>query len=193
MKHARFDGIPIKGMIKDLFISLMFFTVLLFVDFKLAFFVSVVCMTMLISRRMVLELNPGFIKGHKIYYKNKKLRVPAGVDIFDLDTVLSIDYLLKYVEVIRNIINPPKILIIRFNNILRIDESETEILFQAVQLLERHKISIIFSEVNATVQHQFRQNGISERVKENNIFFYITDAVEHATGVLKNRINLLFL
>lgn len=142
----------------------------------------VICIAILLSRRIIVDLNPGFTKGHEIYYKGKKLTIPVGVDIFSLGNV---DSLVTYLGVVRNILAPPRIIIIRFKNKFRITEIETGKLFQIIKLLEQRKISIVFSDVNATVQNQFRQNGISNKVREANMFFCIKDALEHATEVLK--------
>ncbi len=131
---------------------------------------------------MIHYLNPGFIKGHRIYFKDTALNVPDGVDIFNLDNVSTIGNLYAYTEVIRNIISPPRILIIRFVNKFMVDQSELETLQQVIIRLKMHKIHIIFSDVNVTIQNQFRQNGIAESIGEENIFYYIKEALKHSAG-----------
>lgn len=182
MKHTRINEIHKHGIIQDLLIGLLIFTILFFIDLQLAFFVSVICISILLCRRIVYDLNPGFIRGHKIYFKGMELNVPDGVDIFDLGNA---DYLLRYVEVIRNLLAPPRVLIIRCNKKFSVSQLEISKLYRVIKLLELNRISLVFSDVNATVQNQFRQNGISEMVKEGNIFFYIKDALAKAVEVMK--------
>ena len=182
MKNFRIDEIHKNGILQDFFISLLVFTVFSFIDIELAFFVAIICIAILLSRRIIVDLNPGFINGHRIYYKGEELKVPTGVDIFNLG---NINHLVTYVGVVRNILAPPRIIIIRFKSKSRISEEEIGKLFQVIKLLEQAKISILFSDVNATVQNQFRQNGISKRVRESNIFFYVKDALEHSKQSLK--------
>jgi MFS superfamily sulfate permease-like transporter len=141
---------------------------------------------MLLIRRVILQLNPGFIKRHKIFYKDKELAVPDGVDIFDLGKPPSIGNLYSYVEVIRNIAIPPRIMIIRFNNKFRITQSELDILNKIIKRLGLQKILIVFSDVNVNMQNHFRQTGIAEKIGEENIFYFIIDALEHTKNVLRS-------
>lgn len=71
--------------------------------------------------------------------------MPDGVDIFYLGNPPSIGNLYFYVEVIRNIVIPPKIMIIRFKNKLRITQSELDILNKIIKRLGIQKKSATFS------------------------------------------------
>jgi len=141
---------------------------------------------MLLIRRVILQLNPGFIKRHNFFYKDKELAVPDGVDIFDLCKPPSIGNLYSYVEVIRNIAIPPRIMIIRFNNKFRITHSELDILNKIIKRLGLQKILIVFSDVNVNMQNHFRQTCIAEKIGEENIFYFIIDALEHTKNVLRS-------
>ena len=176
------------GIIKDLFISIFLFILISFINLQFAFFLSIVCISILSIRRVILQLNPGFIKGYKFFYKDKELAVPDGVDIFDLGNPPSIGNLYSYVEVIRNIAVSPRILIIRFNNKFRITQLELDILNKIIKRLGLQKILIVFSDVNVNMQNHFRQTGVAEKIGEENIFYYIIDALEHTKQILRPNI-----
>ena len=70
-----------------------------------------------------------------------------------------------------------------------ISRFEIEILDQIIKRLEKHGISIIFSDVNANMQHQLRENGVAEQIGDENVFYYIQDALKRANEVLtKNQL-----
>jgi len=166
-----------KGITKDTSILIVLFVTFCFVDLQFASFISVLCAYLLMTRRMILILNPGFILGHKILFKGKELPVPKEVDIFDLSNVPSIEYLYKYVEVIGGISIPPSIFIIRFNGILEIQEFELKILMKVIERLQKSSIIVILSDVKGIVRNQFNRYKIEQKVGNENIFYQITDAL----------------
>jgi hypothetical protein len=185
MRQINGNTILIWGIIKDSLIVMLLFSLFAFIDLRTAFSVFFVCISLLLTRRMILYLNPGFIKGHKIYFRGKVLKMPDGVDIFDLGNNSSIDNLYAYAEVIRNILAAPKIIIIRFINKSRMSLLELEKLNRIINRLKVHKIYIIFSDVNVTIQNQFRQHGITDLIREENIFYFIKEALKRADDVAK--------
>jgi hypothetical protein len=80
MRQINSYTIFIRGIIKDSFVFSLLFTILSFIDLRLAFFVSIVCISLFLTRRTILYLNPGFIDGHRIYFKETALKVPDGVE-----------------------------------------------------------------------------------------------------------------
>lgn len=102
-----------KGILKDSLIIILLFASFYFIDIQLAAFIAVICTIILLTRRIILYYNPGFIKGYYIFYNGKDLTVSRGVDIFDLSKVPSMEHLYNYIEVIRSILVPPLILVIR--------------------------------------------------------------------------------
>ncbi len=65
-----------------------------------------------------------------------------------------------------------------------ISRFEIEILDQIIKRLRRNEISIMFSDVNANLQYQLRENGIAEQIGDEKVFFYIQDALKRAKEVL---------
>jgi MFS superfamily sulfate permease-like transporter len=184
VKRDKSNNNHLRRIIKDAIIIAMIFIVCSFIDVLLACFVTAICTSILLTRRVILSLNPGFIRGHKISLKGKTLSVSKGIDVFDLNNSESIESLYKYIEVICNIAIPPKILIIRFSEIFQVKQFELHILNKVIKRFGTNKISIILSDVRANVQHQLRQNGIAQKIGEENIFYYITDALNHANEIL---------
>jgi MFS superfamily sulfate permease-like transporter len=174
----------IKGIFKDLAICILIFSVISFLDFEIAFFISILCFSIMLPRRILTELNPNILKGQNIYFRSKNLTPPKGVDIFDLNSSKSIVDLSKYVDILFNIIVHPRVLIIRFKNKFEMSDYEIVILFQIINQLEKIHVNLILSDVHATLQNKFRENGISEKVNDANIFYYISDAINKSNDFI---------
>jgi len=168
------------GVIKDALVIILLFTAFYFIDIGVAVFIGIITAVILLTRRIILAHNPGFIKGHHIYYDGKELSVPRGVDVFDLSTVSSMDYLYSYIEIVRSILMPPSIFIIRFSGIIEIMEAELDILSESIRQLQTSGIIVILSDANLNIQNQFRQHGIEKKVGEGNIFDSIKSALTKA-------------
>lgn len=63
-------------------------------------------------------------------------------------------------EVMWGILAPPKVLIIRFAEILQVEEFDLHILTEVIGRLQKSDIVVIFSDVGENVQLQLRQYGI---------------------------------
>ena len=97
------------------------------------------------------------------------------MDIFDLGNAPSIGNLFSYVEVIRNIANSSKVMIIRFNNKFRISRLELDTLNKIIKQLEMNKISIVFSGCKCKYAESVKAKWNCRKGKEGNYFFYIKD------------------
>jgi MFS superfamily sulfate permease-like transporter len=184
--QSKAKNINLKELMKDTFISGGLFILFCFIDLKLAFFISLICFAILWTRTIILDLNPGAVMGHKIYFKGKELFVPETVDIFDVGNDSSFDNLSRYAEIIRQILIPPRILIIRFNNKYSVTQFEVKTLIQIIKRLKTNKILVLFSDVNVNLQNQFRENGIAGNIGEENIFYYIKGALKQIRDILKS-------
>lgn len=185
MKQGNSYKAHINGVLKDSLIIVLLFGCFSFINIPLAAFIGVICTAIFLTRRIILDYNPGSIKGYHIYNNGRELLIPNGIDVFDLSKVPSAEYLSKYVEVIRGILNPPQILIIRFCEIFQLDEFEFDILKKVILQLKRSKIMIILSDVEKRINHQFEQYEIENEIGTENIFYSISDAVTHAKKHLR--------
>jgi anti-anti-sigma regulatory factor len=83
---------------------------------------------------------------------------------------------------------PPEIMIIEFEEISYIGQSELSILNKAIEQLRNANISVIFSGINENVRDQLKETEILTIVGEENIFPCIGDATTHAKSlVLRKR------
>ena len=174
-----------NGIIRDVIIILLIFILFSFIDITLASLFSIISTAILLIRRIIFSLNPGFIKGHKIFYEGKEVSVPKSVDVFDLRYPSLMEKLYQYIEVIRSISVPPRILIIRFNGIFQMEKAEFHILNEVINQLSKSKIKIILSDVVTGLEDQLIQKGIAQRIGKKNIFSNISDTMIHAKEVLK--------
>ena len=125
--------------------------------------------------------------GHHITYNENELIVPTGVDVFDLSKVPTVDYLRSYTEVMRTILRPPAVLIIRFCGILQVEEYDLHLLTEITGRLQKSDIIVIFSDVGKNVQLQFREFGIEQNLGEENICCNVSDALAQVNKVLQKR------
>lgn len=177
MKPQSSYNAHITGVIKDSLIIALLFISLCFIDVGVAAYISVITTAILLTRRIILDLNPGVIKGYQIRNSEKELIVPKGVDVFDLSNVPSMEYLYTYIEVIRGILVPPAVIIIRFCGIAHIKEYELDTLKKVLRRLKKSKITVILSDVNENVRNQFGHCEIESEVGIENIFYNISDAL----------------
>ena len=147
--------------------------------------------TLLLTRRVILYLNPGFIKGYHIYYNEKELTVPQGVDVFDVSKIPSFKYLYNYTEVIRGILIPPRIFIIRFCGIFQLKEFELDMLKEVIRRLQSSKIIIILSDVEENVRYQLGECEIEKKVKIENVFYSVRDALLKANQLNEKKLDRL--
>ena len=171
MKPHNSYNAQITGVIKDSLIIALLFLSLSFIDLAVAAFVCVITTAILLVRRIILDFNPGFIKGYHIRDDEKELIVSKGVDVFDLSNVPSMEYLYKYIEVIRGILVPPEVLIIRLRGITAIDEYDLGILNEVILRLQKSKIIVILSDVETNIQEHFSTCGIKKITGKENIFW----------------------
>jgi anti-anti-sigma regulatory factor len=83
---------------------------------------------------------------------------------------------------------PPEIMIIEFEEISYIGQSELSILNKAIEQLRNANISVIFSGINENLRDQLKKTKILTIVGEENIFRCIKDAATHAKEmVLRKR------
>lgn len=180
---------PAVSVIKDCLIIVLLFLSFYFIDIQLAAFAAVICSAILLTRRIILDYNPGFIKGYHIQYNEKELAVPKGTDVFDLSNVPSMEHLFTYIEVIRGVIVPPATIIIRFCGIVKIEEYELDVLKEILRRLKKSEITVILSDVSESVRNQFGHCEIESEIGIENIFYSINDALRKTKRRKKGKCN----
>ena len=79
----------------------------------------------------------------------------------------------------------PAILIIRFVGIIQITKYELDVLKGVLYRLKKSKITVILSDVEESVQHQFKEYEIATKVGTDNIFYTFSDSLVRADKSLK--------
>ena len=184
MKPGDSHSEHIFGVIKDVLLIILIFAVFYLIDLEVAAFIAVICCAILLIRRIILYYNPGFVTGHRFIINEKEVIVPKGMDVFDLSKVPTMDYLRSYSEVIRTILVPPVVLIIRFCGILQLEEYDLYLLNDISGRLQKSDIAIIFSDVGANVWHQLKEFGIDQQLGDNNICGTMDDSMKRADQLL---------
>lgn len=184
MKPGDSHSEHIFGVLKDVLLIILIFAVFYLIDLEVAAFIAVMCTAILLIRRIILDYNPGFITGHHFIINEKEVIAPKGVDVFDLSKVPTMDYLRRYSEVIRTILVPPAVLIIRFCGILQLEEYDLYLLNDITGRLQKSDIAVIFSDVGANVWHQLKDFGIDQQLGDSNICVTIEDSMIRADQLL---------
>jgi len=177
----------IFGVIKDALLIVLIFAVFYLIDLELAAFIAVICTAILLIRRIVLDYNPGFVTGHHLIINEKEVIAPKGVDIFHLSKAPTMDDLRCYSEIIRTILVPPAVLIIRFCGMLQLEEYDLNLLSEITGRLQKSDIEIIFSDVGAGVWCQIKEFGINQQLGNSNICCSIDDSMKRADQLLHRR------
>ena len=127
------------GVMKDCLIIILVFASLYFIDIQLASLVSLVCTAIFLTRRIILTYNPDFVKGHHVKINGKDVTLPRSIDIFNLSNSQSLETLYRYTDVVRGIMAPPEIMIIEFEEISYLDQSDVSILNKTICLAQKRE------------------------------------------------------
>lgn len=166
-----------KGLWYDFLISIFLFAAFYFVDIEIAAFASVLVFSILVTRRIIMDYNPGYILGYEIHQGQKKIVIPIGVDVLDMSKLPSINYLYSYTEIIRGLLFPPSTLILRFCGIVEMRLYEVQIIKVVLQKLHSSGIVVILADVEKNLKNQFRQFEIINDVGIENVFNDISEAI----------------
>lgn len=167
---------------KEILIIVSVFTVLTFIDLTLAFFVATICITLVLTRRLIFQLNPLSSKEKEIAYEGNILSIPTRVEVFEIKDISSLESLLKYVNILQGITIPPRILIIRCCIVL----SPEEFCFieEVLKILDSGEIMAVFSDLDKTNTDDLRLFGLKGKTRETYVCDNITDALSYASGIL---------
>ncbi len=166
-----------KGLLYDFLGSIVLFAGCCFIDIEIAAFAGVLVFSIMVTRRIIMDYNPGFILGYEILHGQKKIVIPRGVDVLDMSKLPSINYLYSYAEIIRGLLFPPSTLIIRFCGIVEMRSYEVLIIKVVLQKLHSSGIVVILADVEKNLKNQFRQFEILNEVGIENVFNDISEAI----------------
>lgn len=148
-----------------------------FISIEIAALAGVLMFTILVTRKIIMDYNPGFVIGYQIIYDQKKVDIPKGVDVLDISKLPSINHLYSYAEIIRGLLFPPSTLIIRFCGIVEMGLYEVQTIKVVLQKLHSSGIVVILADVERSLNTQFRQFEIINEVGIENVFNDISEAI----------------
>lgn len=133
-------------------------------------FFTIVCVSIFVIRRKIIQLNSTKGRNKKIIFKGKLLIVPQNTEIFEVKNSTSFELLKKYAETMQLILVPPSVLIIRFNQQLTIDKSSAKKICELLKLLSDVKIRTVFSDIEIAQYNQLEFYGILDKIGEKDIY-----------------------
>jgi SulP family sulfate permease len=109
-----------------------------------------------------------------------KVKVPHGVEVFEVYGSLFFGAVAQFRESIRVIAKKPKVIILRMRNVLTIDASGVHILEELADEGRRDGYILVFSAVSRNVYHVMTETGFVEIVGQQNFAVDIFGALDIA-------------
>lgn len=170
----------ITGIIQDILIAILIAIPFIFIGFSTALFVGAIVASILLMRRTIKSLNPGYINGYRILNKGNELTVLPRVEVFEISNSATFEILYKYVEVLKMMAIRPSILIIRLNRIWHIHSQDADILSNVITNLSIGKIKIYLSDVDINLERQLKTYNLLQKIGKDFVFCSIDDAIKYA-------------
>lgn len=179
----------IAGIILNIIISFLIATPFALIDINTAFFVGSIITSIILIRKAIRYLVPQHVNGYRNQYSGKELSIPKNVEVFEITNSASKGILYKYIGLMEMMAIRPKVLILRFENIIQIEADEAHILDEVITRLSGNEINICFSGVGMSLKRQMNQLGIGLKIAEENIFYSFADALNRCKQILKHSVS----
>lgn len=161
----------------DTVVLLTTFFLTVFVDLTVAIEVGIVLASLLFMQRMS--------KTSHIYLVNKDTdiledysRLPKGIDVFEISGPFFFAAAKEYQQVLRDIDDKSKGIIIRMRHVPFIDTTGVRNFKDVISAMQAHNKKIILSGVRKKVLEDLMKAGIVEMIGKENIFSNFEDAVK---------------
>ena len=172
----------------DVLVLLTTFSLTVVVDLAIALQTGIVLAALLFMRRMATLSQAGYVtqmlseeeEGDDPLAISKR-RVPAGVEVFEVQGALFFGAATKFRDSINQIEAPPRVLIVRLRQVLAIDASglrELELLHDAGV---RRGTALVLSGVHAQPLVVLERSGLLERIGADNVCGDIDAALARAS------------
>ena len=178
--HIRKIGLTIN----DIILIVLMATPFIFISMRTALFVAAIGSSILLMRRTILFLSPGYFDDGRILHDDKEFHVPKGVEIFELNNSETIGTVYKYIGVLRSMGLKPRILIIRFNRISQINSFDIFLLDEVINRLSERGITIYLSDVNLNIRNLLNKYNLFHKIGKNEMFYKIENALQCAETAL---------
>lgn len=181
----------LKSPKSDVAVLLTTFGLTVIFDLTVAIEIGMILAVILFMRRMANVSNLGIItrelsdseEQNDTNSIQKKI-VPEGVEVYEINGPFFFGAATKFREVLRQVENPPKIMILRMRNVQAIDATGLNLLREIIQNNKKEDIQMIFSGVHAQPLFAMTQYQIINEIGEENIFGDIDSALDRAREIL---------
>lgn len=174
----------IKLIINDIIFIVVMATPFSFISMRTALFVTAIGSSMLLMRRTILLLSPGYFDDRGIPHDDKEFHVPKGVEILELNNSAAIGIVYKYIGVLQSMGLKPGILIIRFNRISKINSFDICLLDEVINRLSERGITIYLSDVDLNIRNLLNKYDLIHKIEKNKMFYKIENALQCAETAL---------
>ena len=114
-----------------------------------------------------------------------KVRIPAGVEVFEIYGSLFFGAVSQFKESIRVVAKKPRVLILRMRHVLTIDASGLHLLEEMAHEARVGRYALVFSAVSPGVYSAMQKSGLVEFVGSENFAPDVFEAIEIAEGHLQ--------
>jgi sulfate permease, SulP family len=190
-----------KGSANDVAVLLTTFLLTVLVDLTLAIEIGIVLAAMLFMRRMAMITQISSITSKFTTERTdttvdfpEELHIPKGCEVFEINGPFFFGVAYRFKDVLKEIKQPPKILIIRMRNVPVIDSTGIYNLREIIQSFKSQGTKVVLSGVKDDIFEELRKARIVFMVGKKNVLSHINEAVkrshEIADELKKNSRNL---
>lgn len=181
----------LKSPRSDIVVLVTTFALTVVFDLTVAIEVGMVLAVILFMRRMATVSNISIVTRelkdedeaadvNSIQNKN----VPEGAEVYEINGPFFFGAATKFKEVMHDVENPPKVMILRMRNVQAIDATGLNLLSEIIQKNKKEGIHLVLSGVHAQPLFALTQYKIMDEIGEENIFGNIDDSLDRARELL---------
>ncbi len=183
----------LKNPKSDVVVLLVTFFLTVIFDLTIAIEIGLLMAVLLFMKRITETTNISVLEKEiknseseeEISSDNTEIKVPEGVEIYEISGPFFFGVANKFNEQIRIVAEKPKVRIIRMRKVPFIDSTGLHNLRNLCNLSEKEGIQIILSGVNEQVYAVFKKTGFAKEIGEDNICPDIYVAIKRATLMMQ--------
>jgi len=180
-----------KGNRMDVIVLLTTFLLTIFFDLILAIQVGMILASFIFMKRMSeatsIDKSTDFLhtdEEEELLFEEELPFIPEGAVLYEIKGPLFFGASQKFQEVIADLNQQPKVLILRMRHVPFIDATAVNRLRELCTQLLAKGTFVIISGANREVKKELLQAGLYQLVGKNNIHGNIREALQHAEGIL---------
>jgi SulP family sulfate permease len=173
----------LRGPRSDVLVLVVTFLLTVLVDLTTAIQAGVVLAALLFMHRMAEATQVRTVRDAIEYDERNDdapttAAIPDGVEVFEILGSFCFGATQKFTEVLGEIRQPPRVVILRMRHVLAIDATGLRALDEARIRLERSKTAVILSGVQPQVRAAMERSGLLDRIGRAYVFDSFTEALE---------------